>query len=190
MCCPKPSRQVVNAPLRLDFLGGGIRVLKLEIMQNNNKPITSLPHPYCTLSSEDVEYARYLDRVHGRVVAKNYLRAITDPGYLSTERLAAVKRAEKGLERAAFKQKVSCPPEGWKFAIRKHIWRLGDEILAVTPDIQIKDLERAITKSYSYGPKADHPYKVWREELKAYLSQVHFERTGQRSNNQQRRRKV
>lgn len=155
-------------------------------MQNNNKPITRLPHPYCTLSPEDVEYARYLDRVHGRVVAKNYLRAITDPNYLSTERLAAVKRAEKGLERAAFKQKVSCPPEGWRLTIHRHIRQVGNEILAVTPDIQIKDLERAIAKSYCYGPKADHPYKVWREELKVYLGQIHFERTG----NQSRRGKV
>lgn len=159
-------------------------------MQNNNKPMTSLPHPYSTLSPEHLEYARYLDRVHGRIVAKNYLRAVTSPDYLSTERLAAAKRAEKGLEKAAFNQKVPCPPEGWRFAIRRHIRQVGRETLAATPDIQIKDLEQAITKSYSYGSKADHPYKVWREELKAYLSQVHFERTGQRSNNQQRRRKV
>lgn len=169
------------------FRAGLSRVLKLEIMQNN-KPMTEI-HTHCTLNPEQLEYAQELERSHGRAVAKNYLRVVSDPNYLSTERLAAVRRAEKGLQNAAFKQKVPCPPEGWKFAIRRHIWRLGRETLAENPDIQVKDLERTITKSYCYGPKADHPYKVWRQELKVYLGQVHHERTGQRLNNESRRRR-
>lgn len=122
-----------------------------------------------------LEYAQYLDRHHGRAIAKNYLRSVTDPNYMSTQRLGAVKHAEKCLERSLFTPNPKCPPEGWEIATRKHIQEVGGEIVAFNPNISPQELEKRITKTYPFGAKVNHGYKVWRKELKSYISQIKFE---------------
>lgn len=126
---------------------------------------------------EQLEFAHYLDRCYGRQIAKNYLRLVTDPKYLSKERLAIVKRNAIVLERAwQFTKEVERPAEGWKIAAQQHIQKVGDEIRAVQPSISLKELEREISKTYPFGPRTRHPHQVWRKELKSYLSQ--FKRRG------------
>lgn len=125
-----------------------------------------------------VEYARYLDRCHGREIAKNYLRKISSPDYMSVKKLKAVKHAETSLKKQLGQRRPDCPPEGWRICHQNHIQKVGDEILAAQPDIELKALEKAITKTYAHGSTSTYAYKVWREELRAYIKQISFEQLG------------
>lgn len=124
-----------------------------------------------------LEYARELDRNHGRAIAKNYLRKVLDPDYMSTKSLGAVKHAEKSLEKAIARQPVPEPPEGWQAAAKSHIKQVGDKFLAVNPDIEPKSLEKAIGKTYPFGSKQGKPYKLWLKELRAFIKQFRFDQT-------------
>lgn len=136
-------------------------------------------HSNLRICPAHLEYARELDRNHGRAIAKNYLRQVLNPDYMSPYRLGAVKHAEKALERANFQPKIQRPPNGWQFAIRTHIQRVGSEILKQYPSIGLRSLRQEINKSYPFGSKANYPYRVWRKELKAYLKQIEPEQLSQ-----------
>lgn len=116
-----------------------------------------------------VEYARLLDRTHGREIAKNYLRAVTDPSYMSPRKLADVKKSEQMRDAAAFCAKVPRPPGGWKKAAIVHITEVGAELITDNPNSSPQQLEKAIAKTYPFGARENQPYKVWREELKRYI---------------------
>lgn len=124
-----------------------------------------------------LEYARELDRNHGRAIAKNYLRRVLGPDYMSTKSLGDVKRTEKAIEKAIAKQPVPQPPEGWQAAAKNHIKQVGDKFLTINPDTEPKSLEKAIGKTYPFGPKQGKPYKLWLKELRAYIKQFRFEQT-------------
>ena len=146
-------------------------------MQNKlNKPIDT--HSSLRICPAHLEYARELDRNHGRAIAKNYLRQVTSPDYMSPHKLGAVKHAERAMEKTLALMNVPCPPEGWETATRAHIQRVGSEIVERHPGIEPKELEKSITQTYPFGPKANHSYKVWRKQLKAYIDQVKLEQLG------------
>lgn len=130
---------------------------------------------------DHLEFARYLDRYYGRAIAKNYLKFICNPEYMSLRRQGSVKHSEKALERANFQPKMPRPKEGWRCAAQAHIQRVGREILEATPNLAPKELEKAISKTYPFGGlKMGQGYRVWRKELKAFLEQVRGERRDRR----------
>lgn len=135
-------------------------------------------HSNLRICPAHLEYARELDRTHGRAIAKNYLRQVLSPDYMSAHRLGAVRHSEKSLEKSVFAQEIPRPPEGWRVAMRQHIEKIGGEILAQFPDIEPKVLGKQIAKTYSYGSKTNHPYRVWQKELRHYLKQVELKYLG------------
>lgn len=49
---------------------------------------------------------------------------------------------------------------------RTHSRKVIQKVIAENPDKSGKELEKAISAAYPFGPRQYHPYKIWLDEVK------------------------
>lgn len=65
----------------------------------------------------------------------------------------------------------------WRNKAKRQIEETGNRLLSQSPSADLKWLRTEISKKYPFGPRENHPYQVWLEELTNYLRIVEWERS-------------